>query len=383
MLTHRRRLAAVILGVALVVQACSNSSEPTASNESTATTEVGETTLRAETQEQATQTDEIDEVEEPTPVDMMSNPWEANARLAATLNLGGVLEVDRGETWGPDLALDDIDTIAAAGFTAVRVPVRWSVWADETPPFTIDDELHDRVDAVIERALANDLAVVLDVHHFELLTQDPEGQRERFMAIWRQIAERHADQPPEVIFEILNEPNTNLDGAIWNELSAEALGVIRESNPGRTVMIGPGNWYSVLELEQLELPDDDNLIASVHFYEPFRFTHQGATWVEGADQWTGTQWDGGEEDRRILADELALAGAWAEEQNVPMFVGEFGALIEADSDDRLAWVAFVRQTSEAEGFAWGYWDWATFNFGVYDNDAEAWNEDLLAALFGS
>ena len=56
----------------------------------------------------------------------------------------------------------------------------------------------------------------------------------------------------------------------------EVLGVIRQSNPARTVIIGPGDYNEIDYLEQLDLPENDrNIIVTVHYYSPIEFTHQG------------------------------------------------------------------------------------------------------------
>ena len=44
--------------------------------------------------------------------------------------------------------------------------------------------------------------------------------------------------------------------AAWNALHAEALAVIRKTNPTRNVIIGPAFWNNVGWLDKLELPDD-------------------------------------------------------------------------------------------------------------------------------
>ena len=49
----------------------------------------------------------------------------------------------------------------------------------------------------------------------------------------------------------------------------------------------PGGWGSIGELKNLVLPPDDNIIVSVHCYDPFYFTHQGATWTSGQTPVTG------------------------------------------------------------------------------------------------
>ncbi len=308
-----------------------------------------------------------------------SEPFAANELLARTLNLGAVFEVGRGEQWGPDFAVEDVDAIADAGFTAIRIPARWSDWTDADPPYAMEDEFFGRIDEVVDRAIANELAVVIDVHHFDALNDDAAGERLRFLAMWRQISQHYVDMPNTVMFEILNEPHGELVGAEWNRLVADVVRLIRVSNPGRTVIVGPASYYRVLDLATLELPDDDNLIASFHYYEPFVFTHQGAGFIEGAEAWIGTSWGSDDERDRIEAEFLS-ARSWAAEQNVPIFLGEFGALSQADRTARLAWLAFVRELAEVNGFSWGYWDWATVDFGAFDDPAEQWDDGILASL---
>ena len=124
------------------------------------------------------------------------------------------------------------------------------------------------------------MAVIINTHHYKPLYKDPNGHRERFVAIWRQIAEHYKDYPEMLIFELLNEPEGNLKAAEWNSILKDALAVIRKSNPHRAVIIGPANWNDIKQLNSLELPEDDrNIIVTAHYYLPFKFTHQGARWA--------------------------------------------------------------------------------------------------------
>ncbi|HUE97905.1 MAG TPA: cellulase family glycosylhydrolase, partial [Anaerolineales bacterium] len=192
-------------------------------------------------------------------------------------------------------------------------------------------------------------------------------------------AEHYRDYPPQVMFELLNEPTNNITAPLWNIYIHDALRVIRESNPTRDVIFGPVNWNAHDWISTLDVPDDDHIIVTFHYYLPFQFTHQGAEWVEGSDHWLGTIWPDNEERKREIARDFELVEDWAQRHQVRILLGEFGAYSRADMDSRVRWTEFVRREAERYGFAWAYWELAS-GFGVYDPAAKAWRDDLLKAL---
>lgn len=308
------------------------------------------------------------------------DPFEQNKLLKRTINLGNYLEAPSLGAWGVMMEDEDYPLIRQAGFTAVRIPVRWSAHADTVAPFTIDPGFFELVDRAVDNALKNNLAVVLNMHHYEEIFQEPAAHEERFLALWKQIAEHYRDLPDQVIFELLNEPHHNLDAAAWEKLFNKAIPVVRASNPDRTLMIGPDHWNNVNALESLNLPQNDqNIIATFHYYLPFHFTHQGASWVEGSDEWLGETWTGTEEQKAAVLADLDKAVKWAKENNRPLFVGEFGAYSKADMDSRIAWTSFVARSCEERGISWAYWEFCS-GFGVYDRGNSQWRKPLLKAL---
>ena len=179
---------------------------------------------------------------------------------------------------------------------------------------------------------------------------------------------------------LLDEPNSALTSNIWNEYLTAAIAAVRDSNPDRTILVGPANWNNIDALPDLRLPASDrNIIVSFHYYEPFRFTHQGASWISGSAAWRGTTWRGNTTQQ--LAVTVALTGAanWALAENRPLHLGEFGAIIEADMASRAAWAAFIVETAEALGLSWSYWDFCA-NFAVFDKRTNAWHAPILNAL---
>jgi endoglucanase len=290
--------------------------------------------------------------------------------LGRGINLGNKLEAPAEGDWGAPVEAWMLTTIKQGGFATVRVPTRWSAHAAQAPPYTIDQAFLDRVAWVVDQALSAGLTVVLNMHHYEEIFSDPQGQRARFLALWQQIAARFRDYPETLVLEVLNEPNSQLTPELWNEFLVDALAVIRQTNPDRWVVLGTAEWGGIGAMERLRLPDDDHLIFTFHYYNPFQFTHQGAEWVSGSDAWLGTTW-GTDQERAAVRSDFDAVAAWALQHHVPVFMGEFGAYSRAALDDRVAWTAFVSREAERRGFSWAYWEFDA-GFGAYTNGQ--WNE---------
>jgi endoglucanase len=306
-------------------------------------------------------------------------PYELNRRLGRGVNLGNALEAPNEGEWGVTLNEEYFKLIKDAGFDAVRIPIRWSTHATIGEPYAIDPAFFDRVDWAVDQALSNGLLAIINIHHYEEIMQDPQEHRERFLGLWEQIAEHYQDQPSDLLFEVLNEPNTGLGPSTWNTFLRQAIDTIRRTNPNRTIIVGPANWNNIGMLGFLELPEDDNIIVTVHYYEPFQFTHQGAEWVSGSEPWLGTTWEGSDSEKNAVLEDLDTAASWAQKRNRPVYLGEFGAYSKADIDSRARWTRFVAREAEERDMSWAYWEFGA-GFGVYDRGRREWNEPLLDAL---
>jgi endoglucanase len=305
-------------------------------------------------------------------------------RLGRGINMGNMLEAPREGEWGVRLDEAYFKTIAEAGFQNVRIPTKWSSRTAKEPPYTIDPEFLSRVERAVDAALAAGLQVILNIHHYEEVMQDPAGQKPRFEAIWRQIAERFRDRPEALWFELLNEPMGKLTAGPWNEMIRDVIPIIRQTNPERWIVVGPPNWNSVDALSQLELPATDRRLAvTFHYYSPFQFTHQGAGWVgEQSKQWLGTKWTGSQAEQQAIIRQFDEAITWAVEQQRPLYLGEFGAYSTADMESRERWTRFVADQAVARKMGFAYWEFAS-GFGAWDPQAKAWREPLLKALTGA
>jgi hypothetical protein len=173
-----------------------------------------------------------------------------------------------------------------------------------------------------------------------------------------------------------------------NPIYAEAARQIRLTNPTRTLFIGTGAFNGVAELNHLILPDSDlNLIATVHTYDPFLFTHQGLPWAGADVATTPIQFPGPPAFPVIPAAGLSpwasnwlegyntlppdlnpcgpagfrgpleLAKKWSDYYGRPVHIGEFGAHETIEAHSRLNYYAALRQTFEEMGLGWAIWDW--------------------------
>src|SRR4051794_3289470 len=102
--------------------------------------------------------------------------------LRRGINLAGIFD-RRDDRPGRRAGANELAAIADAGFTAVRVPVRW--W-DRV------DELLGPVGDLVEQALRHRLAVVLTMHHADAVYEDPHGSAAALTALLRSIAAHFA-----------------------------------------------------------------------------------------------------------------------------------------------------------------------------------------------
>ena len=267
--------------------------------------------------------------------------------------------------------------IRNAGFSHVRINLHAFKYMDENhvvSPFVLG-----RLDWVIEEVVAAGLVPVLDQHNFTECQRDPDLCRVKLTAFWEQVAVRYAGRQPSLVFEILNEPGGNMSTAQWNGLANSILRLIRATNPGRTVIVAALNLDDVNTVEELELPEDDrNIIVTIHYYKPMRFTHQGAVWNEEFGKKRGVKW-GSAADRAALAADLDRVASWAARVRRPIYLGEFGVYEAADARSRVAYLSFVTRQAERHGWPWAVWQFS-HDFAIFDMDGGRWNRDLLDAL---
>ncbi len=308
---------------------------------------------------------------------------EINQKLGRGVNLGNCFEAPSEGEWGVSWDAEYFKILNQLGFHSVRIPIRWepSDRSLSTAPYTISETFFKRIDNVIQSALDNNLMVIVNMHHHDELLANPDANLERFKSMWKQIATRYTSCTDSLVFEILNEPNGNLTSAKWNTFLRAGINEIRDVSPNRTILIGTPNWGGIGGLSELTWPTDiQNLILTVHYYNPFQFTHQGAEWTGNESQaWLGSTWDNTEAERNTIENELKLITSYSRNYQIPVNIGEFGAYNKADIASRERWTTFCARTFENKGFSWNYWEFCS-GFGFYNAQNKTIIEPLVRAL---
>ena len=292
------------------------------------------------------------------------------------MNLSGALEAPEEGLWGYTIRESDLRRIVDEGYDTVRLPVRWRLTDSQTGPAIAPDQLA-RVDEVIDQALGFDLQIILNVHHYNELNEDPNTHEPRIEAIWHQLGAHYANRPHTLIFELVNEPHSGMTIARTDALNRRLLGIVRARNPDRWVLYGTAEWGTLKGMLKSRPAHDARAIVGFHYYTPFEFTHQGASFVDPPPP-TGRTW-GSADERKALEQDFARAAQFRDRFGMPLLVGEFGVYHNVPIDQRAAWIRAVRRAAEAQEFGWCHWGWGT-SFKTYDVSRETWLEPIRDAL---
>jgi len=302
------------------------------------------------------------------------------------INMGAMLESPEEGDWGQRLD-PSYPGLIAGKFDTVRIPIRWTNHASADASAALDDFFLKRVTSAVDAFLAKGLYVIIDVHQYQQLFGEKLQNKEfsvddsvleiRLINIWRQLGRHFKDHSNKLLFELLNEPTGKLKAAEWNSLMPKLLGAVRETNKDRIVVIEPVEWAHPKGLPSLKIPEDRNIIVSVHTYDPFNFTHQGVDYLPMKLPVGVTCCD--EKQKAQIREPLQAARTWSSKAGYPVYLGEFGVMKAADLQSRANYALAVRLESDSLGISWAYWEFASA-FGIYSSKNREWIEPMRAAL---
>lgn len=254
------------------------------------------------------------------------------------------------------------------------------------------------------------LSYTIDYHAYDgtfnkAASKDPVYRRV-VSALWKRIAEHYVTETREdLFFELTNEPNLSLPAgetiaqADWTSLAQMMIDSIRTVDATRPIIFGDTEWYSLDKLVLNTPFTDAYVIYAFHMYDPFIFTHQGASWSEmgttkgvpfpySPDRWSTEFRDFGvyptaptwvktayknyykEGNKTYIKNRLIKAKNWAFDHQVPLICNEWGAYNKsAKIEDLNAYFRTMGEIFQELDISWQVW------FGIMDE-----NYDLLPGM---
>ena len=329
-------------------------------------------------------------------------------------NLGNQLEsvtdnVPEETNWGnPVITEKLIQSVKAAGFKSIRIPVSYFAKIDDDKDYTIDSKWLDRVQEVVNYCIKNDLYAVINIHGDGYNTIDGgwllcngKNQTEikkKYKKVWKQIAERFKNYDEHLLFESMNEefdgsysePNKEYYQNIndYNQIFVDTVRKTGDNNTKRWLII-PG-WNTNIDYTAgdygFKLPTDQyrnksidkeeqRIMISVHYYSPWDFC--------GGENCVITQWGNEADDpsktsttcdETYMKNQLNLMKTTFADKGYPVFIGEYGSIGKTsyDSENEYYRAYFARklcQLSRKNGCIPMYWDNGyngVHGFGLFD-----------------
>lgn len=248
------------------------------------------------------------------------------------------------------LVQDDLQNFKRLGVNYIRLCVSPDVIYKNGIPDPTNLPLLDAGIASLEKA---GLAVLLDLHdNGQMKLDEPQHDNSGFIRFWEAMAKHYKGrQESSTVFELLNEPVFQKNPETWYQLQNQTVKAIRAIDPKRTILVASTGWNGIDTMVTMKPLAEKNLIYSFHCYDPFLFTHQGATWTgeqqkvmrdipfpssptaveeiisKIPEQYQGSVRDYGNQrlGKGYLHDRLSLASNWGHKNRVPVLFGEFGA----------------------------------------------------------
>jgi endoglucanase len=331
----------------------------------------------------------------------------------------------------PPEAVADLKT---KGFDFVRLPF------DPSPllrlgPGQAQDALIDQIHQTATEVQSTGLKVIVDMHSIprgeeswgtDSIVGDPDLFAAHVALVGKVATRLNGMDPDRTALELLNEPTGDCDAIggngpmLWPDQLAQLHQAARTGAPDLPLILSGACWGGIDGLKAIDpaLIGDDNVLWSLHSYDPFLFTHQSAQWTDWLNavfedvpyppaklddasakqmlaaasaraSWEGRDYATPEALAEYLREyretpveeavskELTEAAAWADKHGIPrhrLILGEFGAMRDDaagrwfDPTSREAFISDKRQAAEKLGIGWAVWVWSG-TFGIVEDDA--------------
>jgi endoglucanase len=294
----------------------------------------------------------------------------------------------------------DFQNIKSLGCDVIRLPISLHDMTDGSPNYKLDPLFVNFLDKAVDWAEELQIHLILDNHTFDPIAPTDPAIGNILTKVWKQMANHYKDRSNFIYYEVLNEPHGITD-AVWSPIQQSVINAIRTEDTKHFIIVGPADYNSYNNLKNLPIYSDTKIIYTFHFYDPFIFTHQGASWVEPSMvPLAGVPFP--YNAAKFPATPPSLKGTWVEsalndyvnsgnvakvkeyinrvidfrdKNNVLVFCGEFGVYINnSENVDRVNWYNEVSKYLNEKSIPWTIWDYQG-GFGLFKKDSKEYFEN--------
>ncbi len=287
----------------------------------------------------------------------------------------------------------DYMRIKSWGMNVIRFYMNYKTFEDDCRPFKYKQTGWEWLDRNIAWAKKYGIYLILDMHVPQGGTQytnegtglwfNKKNQR-RYMALWKAIAKRYANEKIIAGYDLLNEPVVTRSIDQWRDLANRTVKEIRSVDKNHVMVMEcilgiMTDWRSFHRAENIFLINDDNVLYSFHFYFPFSFSHQFAIWTgmkKGGKYPDNDLWENTIDRRQMrrnrdyLEYEMMKYVDFSRKNNVPVYCGEFGVDFHSFEKNRggVNWVNDMLDIMIKYNIDFTYHCYHEGWFGVFQND---------------
>jgi endoglucanase len=294
---------------------------------------------------------------------------------------------------------EDVKRIAGWGFDHIRLPIdEEQMWAGDG---SREEEAFQLLNSALDWCASAGLRVIVDLHilrsHYFISETEPAlfndpAALEKFAALWRDLSAFMQARPvDQVAYEMLNEAVAE-NPASWNRVSRHVFDVLRVLEPGRTIVLGSNRWNQYQTYPDLDIPPDERLLLTFHYYNPMFITHYRASWTEfglytGPIRYPGRpapeeglaeldrvlpgkgRQDNVHYDRETMKQHMMIPHEIAQKTGKALYCGEFGCIHNTPLDIQRRWYGDLVSIFDELGIGWANWEYKG-GFGLIDRTGQ-------------
>ncbi|MDD5195459.1 MAG: cellulase family glycosylhydrolase [Candidatus Omnitrophica bacterium] len=196
------------------------------------------------------------------------------------------------------------------------------------------------------------------------LLWEKEALREKTYQLWEQLADKYKQQPKLIGYDLLNEPVIGSRSTeIVKKFYQEAIARVRVIDKKHILFLEGDIWAQRIDF--LKDLIAENIWVSIHTYYPLDYTFNFTPFYHFPGVIGGISWD-----RSALHKYLEPYYNFSRENNVKIFVGEFGINWRGGLFGETEWLDGMLSAFSEFGFGYTYWTYKAmahhaFPDGVY------------------